>query len=360
MFINKVLYKTGDHGFYTFRIPALVATRAGSLLAFCEARRGLGGDWDPSQILLRRSTDGGETWGEPILMSTGGEGPASNSVPIVDQNTGRVHFISHVSYERAYYISSDDDGLTWSAPRDITATFEQFRPEYNWRVCATGPGHGIQLQSGRLLAGIWLSTGTGSEFGPGKLGHRPSCIATIFSDDHGATWQRGDIVQSHNDDIRNPSENIPYEHSDGRVQLNIRSESVRHRRLVAYSTDGATGWSVPAYHEGLFEPVCMASIIRLDSQRALFTNPDSEHLNGIPSSWGSLPRENLTVKLSEDDGLTWPIKKPIDAGVAGYSDLAVLPDSTICCIYEGGAISGNQFRNTHFSFARFDLAWLKS
>ena len=294
-----------------------------------------------------------------MSITSGGDGPANNAVPIVNHVTGQVHLIYHVNYERAYHQTSDDDGQNWSAPRDITATFDAFRPEYNWRVCATGPGHAIQLSNGRLVAGVWLSTGETREFGPQHKGHRPSCIRTIYSDDHGATWQRGDIIASHNDDIRNPNENMPYQHSDGRVQLNVRSESVRHRRVVAFSKDGATGWTAPEYHEGLFEPVCMASLIRYDEGRALFVNPDSESIPATPvGSPGHLPRRNLTVRLSEDDGMTWVAKMVIDPGVAGYSDLAVHPDGTIFCVYEGGAMGDNHFRNTHLTLARFDIGWI--
>ncbi len=119
---------------------------------------------------------------------------------------------------------------------------------------APGPGHGIQLAGGRLLVPVWLSSG-------GRQ-HRPSCVAVICSDDHGRTWRRGDIVARHSPATPNPSESVAVQLTDGRVMLNIRNESRRFRRLVAFSPDGATRWTEPAFDESLFEPVCMASMVR--------------------------------------------------------------------------------------------------
>lgn len=357
------LFTAGEGDYYTFRIPALVATTKGTLLAFCAARRGRGGDWDPIDIASRRSIDGGTTW-EPLRLIAHSEGhTVDNPVPIVDCETGAIHFLYQIDYARVFYMRSDDDGVTWSEAREITSTFDQFRPEYDWRVAAPGPGHAIQLKNGRLLVAVWLSTGAGTEFGAGKLGHRPSCVSTIYSDDHGATWQRGEIVLDTSDEMPNPSETMPLELEDGRVMLFIRTESAGNRRAVAYSADGATGWSRPVFHPGLYEPICMASVLRMTSSaqggksRVLYSNPDS---SANPTrqrvKWGI--RENITVKLSYDDGQTWPVAKSIDPGFAGYSDLAVGPDGTIYCIYEGGGREGNMFHNLHMSVARFSLDWL--
>lgn len=130
-------------------------------------------------------------------------------------------------------------------------------------------------------------------------------------------------------------EPLVLEMTDGRVMLNIRNESPQHRRLIAYSADGATKWTEPEYHAELFEPICMASLIRLTARpahqksRILFVNPDSrpkglEEKEG--SGWkGRYPRRNLTVRLSYDEGRTWPIAKVLEPGLAGYSDLAVAP-----------------------------------
>lgn len=357
------IFTTGELGYYIFRIPALLATPQGTLLAFCAARRGTGDDWDPIDTVMRRSTDGGDTWGPITVLASDAPNTVDNPTPIYDRETGSIHLLYQINYARVYSIRSDDEGETWSQPQDLTPTFEQFWSDYPWRVIAPGPGHSIQLRNGRLLVAVWLSTGENNNFGPGKLGHRPSCVATIYSDDHGATWQRGDIVVNHSDEFPNPSETVPLELTDGRVALFIRCESPMLRRAYAVSPDGAHNWSQPILHKELYEAVCMASCIAMDlpsgEHVVLYSHPDS---SAKPKANGARfgARENLTIRLSYDDGKTWPIARSLDPSFSGYSDLAVLPNGTICCLYEGGSIEGDMFRNTHLTLARFGIDWVSS
>src|SRR5581483_343588 len=108
--------------------------------------------------------------------------------------------------------------------------------DYDWKVLATGPAHGIQLANGRLVVPVWLSTGTGGH------AHRPSVTSVIYSDDRGKPWRRGDIAVPNAEPIINPNETVLVELADGGVLLNVRSESHAHRRLATVSKDGATGW----------------------------------------------------------------------------------------------------------------------
>jgi sialidase-1 len=350
------LYEVGQEGYLSYRIPAMVVTKNGSLLVFCAARRQVS-DWADIDIMVRRSTDGGRTWEPPRVIARRQDATVDNPVPIVDRLDGAVHFLHQVDYRQCFYMRSDDDGLTFSEPVDITATFEQFRPEYDWTVLAPGPGHGIQLQSGRLVVPLWLSNGGGKA-------HRPSCVSTIYSDDHGRTWQRGEIVVMSRELTPNPSESVAIELSDGRVMLNIRCESRGYRRLIAYSPDGATNWSQPEFDEELFDPICMASLIRLSSgrgskgNRILFANPNSGDHSEIVRLWGSRPRQNTTIRLSYDEGQTWPVAKLLEPGRSGYSDLAVGPDGEIYCVYERGFSADNQLNNRYLTVARLNLEWL--
>jgi sialidase-1 len=345
-------------GYVTTRIPALVVTPGDTLLAFCEARHDRS-DWAPIDILLRRSTDGGRTWTEPRILVAGEGKVAGNPTPIVDRD-GRVHLLFQRGYARVFVISSGDDGSTWNEPLEITPTFETFRPEYDWEVVAPGPGHAIQLRSGRLLVPVWLCDPDPSI--PGG-DHRPSCVATVYSDDGGATWQRGEIVAATTPEYRHPSESVAVELGDGRVMLNIRSESPQHRRLVSCGPDGIGGWSKPVFDEALFEPICMASMIQFtlpdDRRCLLFCNPDSsDRLAEPPSEVWFSPRENLTVRLSWDEGRSWPISRVLEPGIGGYSDLAVGRDGMIYCLYEAGLPNGAVGRTTHLALARFDLDWV--
>lgn len=360
---------TQDSTYATTRIPALVCTKRGTLLAFCEARVQSVSDWADMDLLMRRSTDGGRTWAVPtILALRRPKQPTSNVTPIVDADGQTIHLLYQRNYNRCYYVRSTDDGRTWTEPLDITATFDAFRPQYNWKVLAPGPGHAIQLSKGkhrgRLVVPVWLC-----EPNPNIPGgdHRPSCVATIYSDDRGRTWQRGAIVANNGDTVGgqpiiNPSENVLVETSDGRVLMNIRSESAAHRRAVAFSPDGATRWTKPVFDEALFEPVCMASLLRIPARNGrtalLFVNPDSRHdTTYLNPAVGFRKRANLSAKLSYDDGRTWPVNKVLDAGQAGYSDLAVGPDGTLYCLYETNAGAAEGWRY-HVVLKRFSPAWL--
>jgi sialidase-1 len=374
------LYRAGTGGYALYRIPGIVVTTKGTVLAYCEARKTGKSDWDAIDILLRRSTDGGRTWSEPqqVAHLTGPhrKNPVAlaqklanpddvtfnNPVAIVDQQTGAVHFLYCLEYMRCFYLRSDDDGQTFSKPVEITATFNQFRDEYDWKVLATGPAHGIQMKNGRLVVPVWLSTGTGGH------AHRPSVTSVIYSDDHGRSWQRGQIAVPNTDTFVNPNETVLVPLADGGVMLNVRSESPAHRRIVTVSPDGATHWSPPKFQDELVEPICMASMVRLSSRpedarnRILFANPDNlERADGKAKPGGSRDRKNLTIKLSEDEGRTWPVSKTLEAGYSAYSDLAVGPDGTIYCLYERGRNAAGNQRPTNYAYltlARFNLEWL--
>jgi sialidase-1 len=374
------LFEAGKEGYALYRIPGIVVTPRGTVLAYCEARRTGKSDWDAIDIMLRRSTDGGKTWEprrqiahfgphvpkNPVALgqrlATEGDTTVNNPVAIVDRDTGAIQFLYCVEYARCFSMRSDDDGQTFGAPVDITATFDAFRPEYDWKVLATGPGHGIQLANGRMVVAVWLSAGTGGH------AHRPSVTSVIYSDDSGKTWRRGAIAVPNTAEFVYPNETALVQRTDGRVMLNVRTESEAHRRLVTLSDDGATGWSRPEFDDALLEPICMGSIVRLsakpagDKDRILFANPHNlDRADGKGKPGVGRDRKNLSIKLSYDEGRTWPVNKALEPGYGAYSDLAVGPDGTILCLYERGGEAGtNKKPNnyTHLTLARFNLEWL--
>lgn len=360
-FTSTVLWTAGVGGYTTYRIPGIVSTKRGVMLAYTSARMGAN-DWADIDIVLRRSTDHGKTWSESRRIAGKTEGTTDNPVAIPDYQTGAVHFLFQHNYERAYYMRSDDDGKTFTKPVDITEVFEQFRPEYDWHVIAPGVGHALQLKNGRLVVPIWMSTGAPT--GPKSRAHRPSAVATIFSDDHGETWKRGAIIVNSSDEIPNPSESMAVQLADGRVLMSIRNESTKNRRVFSISPDGAKDWTKPEFDEGLFEPICAASIVRFatspaDSDpRLLFSNPDSETLPVVNPNRPNRPRQMLTIKLSTDSGKTWSVHRVLDPGVAGYSDLAVDGEKNIYVMYEEGSIKGSETNNTHTILVKFPIDWL--
>jgi sialidase-1 len=193
--------------------------------------------------------------------------------------------------------------------------------------------------------------------GTGNHAHRPSVTATIYSDDHGKTWQRGEIAVPDAPPYRYPNETVAVQFVNGNVMLNARSESDAHRRIQTISPDGATGWHKPVFNEQLLGPICMGSIIRFsrrpdnDKNRILFANPHNlERRDGKAALGKSRDRRNLSVKLSYDEGKTWPVNKSLEPGYSAYSDLAVLPDGTILCLYERGREADAE-RNKPTSYA---------
>lgn len=316
--------KTGEYS--STRIPALVLTKKGTLLAFAAGRIESASDWADMDLLLRRSEDGGTTWSAvQVVAERAGGKPTDNPTPIVGSD-GTIHLLYQRDYAYAYYTQSTDDGLTWSPPVNITSTFEAFKKDYDWKVLAPGPGHGIQLKDGRLLVPVWLAN---SDRLKPHRSHRPSRVATIYSDDNGTTWHRGALVPDEQG-FKNPSETMAVQLPDGTVMLSIRNESEKRRKGVSFSKDGASEWTAPVYDEELFEPICMSSIIAFPyngKDYLLFLNPDSEH---IPKH----PRQNLTLKASDDNGKTWAIEQVINEGISGYSDIVVGADGTVYCLFE--------------------------
>lgn len=368
------LFEADKGGYQLYRIPGIVVTSRGTVLAYCEARKS-SSDWGTIDILLRRCTDNGRTWDAPRRIA-GVAGPKrrspvalekkqgnpddvtyNNPVAIADHRTGAVHFLFCLEYARCFYMRSDDDGVTFTKPVDITAAFESLRSRYPWRVIATGPAHGIQLKNGRLVVPVWLSLGlTGN-------GHGPSVTSVIYSDDHGRTWRAGEIIGLDTPELISPNETVVVELADGRVLLNLRSPSKANRRAIATSKNGATGWSQPVFDEQLLEPVCMASIIRVTARprhrrnRIVFANPHNlERADGTAEPGSGRDRKNLSIKLSYDEARTWPVSKTLEPGPSAYSDLAAGRNGMIYCFYENGGADGSPYRR--LTLARFNLEWL--
>lgn len=318
--VKSDLYVGGKNGYAIYRIPAIVTTAKGTTLAFTEARKNGPADAGDIDLVVKRSFDSGATWDEMRVIYDNGGHTIGNPSPVFDPDTGEIVLLFNEDNDKVLVTSSADEGATWSAPRDIT---KDVKPA-DWDWYAMGPGHAIRLRTGRLLVPCDHKTGNV------QYSH------VVFSDDHGKTWKLGGSLHKQTDEA------TAVELSDGSVMINMRNYYLKGMRAVAVSKDGGLTWSKPKFQHDLVEPVCEGSILRFDADRILFSNPASRI------------REKMTVKMSRDDGRTWPVAKLVNKGLSGYSDMAVLPDGTVGILYENGLKAYYE----KITFAKFDIKWL--
>jgi len=214
------LFEAGWDGYKLYRIPGVLVTRSGALLAYCEARRTGKGDWTRLISCCRRSQDNGRTWGGPRRIADV-EGPKSknpvalerkqanpddvtynNPAPSRITRRAPVHFLFCLEYARCFYMRSDDDGATFTKPVEITSTFEGFRRATTGESSLPGRRTVFRLQNGRLIVPVWLALGTEGN------GHAPSATSVIYSDDHGRTWRAGEIIGLDTPELINPNETV--------------------------------------------------------------------------------------------------------------------------------------------------------
>lgn len=331
-----LVFANGTHGYDCFRIPAIVAAPDGTLLAAAEGRRNNCADFGDVQIVLRTSRDGGKTWGTLHVVATYGNLQAGNPGPVVDTldpkyPRGRVFLFYNTGdasesaidrgegRRRVWYRTSVDDGKTWSAPVEITASVKL----PSWRGYAIGPGHALQLSEGPH-AGRILVPANHTEGGPPST----SEAHTFYSDDHGRTWHLGATVN-----WAGSNESTAAEGVGGAVVLNSRDQSGRsHARLVSISKDGGAHWDMTFIARDLHDPICEGSMIGYTPQNRrpvlLFSNAASR-----------TERRDLTISVSRDNGHTWPKHMQIDPGPSAYSDLVLMGNGRVGVLWEvGGGI----------------------
>ncbi|MFI1761266.1 exo-alpha-sialidase [Streptomyces sp. NPDC020800] len=359
-FEQQVLFKASqDPGYACFRIPAIVRTTDGTLLAFAEGRVLNCGDAADIDIVVKRSTDGGRTWGPLQVVNQGAGDTHGNPAPIVDRDTGRIWIAEtyntgrtdsagcSIPCDRTPHLQySDDDGLTWSAPRDLSP--EILPADWNsWY--ATGPVHGIQLTrgryAGRLVFGVNTETWDGSRVSANHA-------ALIVSDDHGGHWRIGasDTWPIAGDGTfrQKPSELTLAERTDGSILVSGREQDgtdLGHRTQTA-SRDGGTSFTAPFQDlPDLYAPMVQGSMLRVGDRILLACPADPDR------------RRTMMIRSSYDGGRTWD---SVDRGTvvttdwSGYSDLVRADHDTVGLLYEGGAVDARD----EIRFARFTEDWL--
>jgi sialidase-1 len=337
------VFTAGAEGYHTYRIPALVVTKQGTLLAICEGRKTGRGDHGDVDLVQKRSTDGGRTWGSlELIYEEEGEAKVTigNPCPVVDQDSGVIWLPFTRENDGVLVTRSSDDGKTWAKPRDITVDIKG--RDWNWY--ATGPGNGIQLTRGKYKGRLVVPCDhrVAGQKDDKDNWDRAGRSHVIYSDDHGQTWKLGGA----SDFAMN--ECAVVELTDGTLMLNSRSYRGKSCRGISLSKDGGATWEPTTNDPQLVESVCQASLIcyaRSDGAKAgknllLFCNP------AVPKG-----RNHLTVRLSEDEGKTWPFSRLVCEGSSAYSSLAVLPGGEVGLLYER-----DDYKK--LTLARLSIRWL--
>jgi sialidase-1 len=341
------VFVSGKGGYHTYRIPALILSKKGTLLAFCEGRKNGRGDHGNLDMVLRRSTDGGKTWlPTQLVYEEGGSKKITigNPCPVVDQSTGRIWLPFCRDNNDVLMTYSDDDGKSWVKPKVITKNVKKA----NWGWYATGPGVGIQLQHGPHKGRLVIPSDHKT------TGKNPTFYShVIYSDDHGKTWQLGGVADKHTNECQ------VVELNDGTLMLNMRNYWGRNgkvasrggMRAVALSKNGGQSWGPLLFDKTLIESICQASLLKFPTEGKsektylLFSNPASKSR-----------RHQLTVRLSNNAGKSWANSQVLHPGPSAYSCLTILPDGSIGFLYEGG----KKHAYEKIIFARFSLQWLSA
>lgn len=344
------VFSGGKDGYPAYRIPSIITTKSGTLLAFAEARANLR-DHAENDIVLKRSSDGGKTWDALQRVAEDGTNALGNPTAVVVRETGRVvlmyqryakGFDEHKAEPgldgprvcRTFVQHSDDDGATWSQQREVTASVK--RPT-EVTSTATGPGIGIQLARGKHAGRILMPFNQGP-YGKWK-------VYAVFSDDRGETWRYGETAPEPGKGFANEVQFV--ELADGSVMLNARNQRGAKVRKISISRNGGETWSPLRDDTALIEPECQASILRQpgngDPARDvfLFSNPATQ-----------IGRTNGVIRLSRDEGKTWPVSRVLYAGGFAYSCLTSLPDGSVGCLFERDGYKA-------ISFARFTVDWVE-
>lgn len=323
------VFRNGDDGYSCFRIPAMVTTSKGTVLAFAEGRKNNCGDAGDIDLVLKRSADGGKTWSSLQVVWNDSSNTCGNPTPVVDATTGAVVLLSTWNRgadkekliknrtgkdtRRVFVLLSMDDGRTWSAPHEITG---EVKPG-DWTWYATGPGRGLQVSKGKHRGRLVIPCNHE------EAGTRNNRSHVIYSDDHGQSWKLGGSAQD------STNEATVAELSNGRLLLNMRNTGHTRYRQIAVSRDAGRRWAPAPPDTTLVEPVCEGNLIR-------YTFPGKKDCLVFSNPASKTARVGMTVRISYDDGRTWPFKQLLYEGPSAYSCLTVLPDGNLACLYEAG------------------------
>lgn len=351
---KTIVFQSGTEGHKIYRIPAIIKAPNGDLLAFAEGRVNGGGDFGDINIVMKRSVDNGKTWSNLKTIVDYANLQAGNQAPVVDYsdpkfpkgriflfyNTGNNHeneVRKGNGLREVWFVTSTDNGKTWSEATNITTQVHRpkqpsIKPEYNfkedWRSYANTPGHALQISEGKYKGRIYVPANHSE--GEPKKDFLDYFAHGYYSDDHGKTFHLSEKVS-----LEGSNEATAAELSDDGLVLNARNQKGDKRfRINAISKNGGRNWESINFDENLPDPVCEGSILNIGKQK-------NKHILAFSNAADQQKRDNLTIRISFDEGKTWKLNKLIEKKTnedkndfSAYSDLVKIDDSTVGILYE--------------------------
>lgn len=351
---KALVFVSGTEGHKSYRIPAIVGLPNKDLLAFCEGRVNGSGDFGNIDIVMKRSSDGGKTWTALQTIVDADSLQAGNPAPVVDltdpaypagrmflfYNTGN-NYESEVrkgnGLREAWYKTSTDNGRTWSEAVNITTQVHRPKqprqnPAYNfaedWRGYANTPGHAMQFQKGKYRGRIFVAANHSA--GDPQKSFADYAAHGYYTDDHGKTFHLSATVA-----VPGGNESTATELSGDRLMMNSRNQKGDVRaRIVSVSSNGGATWDSSYFDQTLIDPVNEGSILTIGRK-------GRRNLLAFCNAADTKRRDNLTLRISDDDGKTWQKAYVVDKSADGtrsdytaYSDLVQLDKKRIGVLYE--------------------------
>ena len=349
------VFISGEDGYKTYRIPAIIKAPNNDLLAFCEGRVASSNDFGNVDIVMKRSTDQGKTWSKLDIIVNNDSLQAGNSAPVLDlydpefpegkiylfYNTGNNHegeVRKGNGLREVWFKTSTNNGMSWSDPVNIT--LKTHRPKYpsinvaynfteDWRSYANTPGHALQIQSGIYKGRIFIAANHSE--GPPKNKFQDYYAHAYYSDDHGKTFHLSESLQ-----ISGSNEATAAALSNGKLILNTRNQQGDKRnRIISISNNGGMNWDTTYFDENLPDPVCQGSLLNIGRYK-------NKEMLAFINAADTKNRNNLTLRISKDEGLSWFKNIIIDktneekqiSDYTAYSDLVLMKRYTLGVIYE--------------------------
>lgn len=367
---SVAVYTSGTEGHKSYRIPAIVSLPKGDLLAFAEGRVKNSGDFGDINIVLKTSNDHGKSWSAIQVVVNYDSLQAGNPAPVVDlldpeypngvvylfYNTGNNHegeVRKGKGLRDCWFIRSVDGGLNWSKATNITLqTHKPKMPsvnnEYNfsedWRSYANTPGHAFQFQQGKYKGRIFVAANHSA--GDPQKQYRDYDAHGFYSDDHGKSFKLSPSLN-----MPGSNESMATELSNSKMMMSVRNQRGDIKsRILSYSSTGGESWDTTYFDSNLPDPVCQGSILTLGYKKG-------KAIVALSNAADTLKRDNLTLRISTDEGKTWTKKFVIDKSIddkkkdwAAYSDLVKLDKKTIGVLYE---------RNNYAEIVFQPIVWKK-